>query len=290
MVEREPDGEAGEVECVTLFLTGSECPWRCLMCDLWRHTHAGPTPAGSLPAQMEQMLAELPPRRTAVRHLKLYNAGSFADPRAVPQSDYPAVARLCAGFDRVIVECHPSLVGDRLFRFGALLDAPLEVAMGLETAHPEVLARLNKGMTLAGFEAAARHLTANGIDLRSFVLLRPPWMTELEGIQWTAHTVSYAFSCGSRIAAIVPARAGNGAMDDLQQAGEFTPPAVRSLEAALAQSLELKRGLVVADLWDLRLFSRCDVCFEARRRNLEYMNLQQRAAPIVVCGACSQPL
>src|ERR1041385_8109850 len=34
--ERGPDGEMWPA--ATIFLTNKECPWRCLMCDLWRNT------------------------------------------------------------------------------------------------------------------------------------------------------------------------------------------------------------------------------------------------------------
>ena len=52
--------------------------------------------------------------------MKLYNAGSFFDPRAVPDADYDGVAAALAGLSRVIVESHPALVGPRVDR---LLDA-----------------------------------------------------------------------------------------------------------------------------------------------------------------------
>ena len=45
--------------------------------------------------------------------IKLYNAGSFFDPRAVPEPDYEDIAKAVSGFSRVIVECHPALVGRR---------------------------------------------------------------------------------------------------------------------------------------------------------------------------------
>ena len=38
-----------------------------------------------------------------------------------------------------------------------MLRGQLEVALGLETVHPEVLARLNKQMTLDDFARAVRH-------------------------------------------------------------------------------------------------------------------------------------
>ena len=68
--------ESGEIAPVaTILLTNRECPWRCLMCDLWQHTLAGPTPIGAIPAQIDYALAQLP----SARAIKLYNSGSFFD-------------------------------------------------------------------------------------------------------------------------------------------------------------------------------------------------------------------
>ena len=45
----EPErNEAGSIDtAATVFLTGRECPWHCVMCDLWQYTTAGDTPAAS---------------------------------------------------------------------------------------------------------------------------------------------------------------------------------------------------------------------------------------------------
>ena len=114
------------------------------MCDLWRNTVKETVPAGAIPRQIDYALERL----SAARQIKLYNSGSFFDPRAIPPGDYEAIARRLNAFERVIVECHPALVGDACLRFRDLIHGQLEVAMGLETAHPEILERLNKRMTL----------------------------------------------------------------------------------------------------------------------------------------------
>ena len=53
------------VRAATLFLTGSECPWRCVMCDLWRYTTLEDTPVGAIPHQIADALASL--RETPIR-------------------------------------------------------------------------------------------------------------------------------------------------------------------------------------------------------------------------------
>ena len=81
---------SGEIASVnTLFLTNRECPWHCVMCDLWKNTLTETVPVGAIPAQIEYALARLPTARV----IKLYNSGSFFDPRAVPVADYPAIAK-----------------------------------------------------------------------------------------------------------------------------------------------------------------------------------------------------
>ena len=136
--ERTPSGELAPA--LTLFLAGAECPFTCVYCDLWRHTLEVPTPPGALPEQVEAALgaalAEPEAAPVAATRLKLYNASNFFDSRAVPRADLAVLAELARPFERVVVECHPKLVGEGCLRFGEQLEGRLEVAMGLETIHP----------------------------------------------------------------------------------------------------------------------------------------------------------
>ncbi len=162
----------------------------------------------------------------------------------------------------------------------------LEVAMGLETAHPEVLEKLNKRMTLEQFRRAATFLSEHDIALRVFVLVKPPFLDEIEALRWAGRSVDFAFDCGATAVSLIPTRPGNGALEALAERGEFSPPKLSILEAALANGIGLKRGRVFADLWDLERFSACPACFESRRARLQEMNLGQVVLPAVVCGRC----
>ena len=72
--------ESGDiVPAATIFLTNRECPWRCLMCDLWKNTLTETLPAGAISEQIEWALS----RSGTARQIKLYNSGSFFDSRAV---------------------------------------------------------------------------------------------------------------------------------------------------------------------------------------------------------------
>ena len=84
IVEGERDADGRPARIATVLLTGRECPWRCAMCDLWAYTIDEDTPRGAIPAQVSAARHELAARDEAVTGIKLYNAGSFFDPRAVP--------------------------------------------------------------------------------------------------------------------------------------------------------------------------------------------------------------
>jgi len=280
--ECSPSGEI--VSITTVFLTNRECPWRCLMCDLWRNTLEAEVPAGAIPWQIEYALARL----AQARHIKLYNSGSFFDHHAVPLEDYAAIASKVNAFERVIVESHPALIGDRCLRFRDSLNGQLEVAMGLETAHPEILARLNKRMTLEQFSRAADWLRRNKIELRAFVLVQPPFMKEEESLEWAERSLAFAFDCGATAVSLIPTRAGNGAMDQLAVAGEFIAPRPKTLEAAAEYGLNLRRGRVFTDLWDLKQVWPCSECHGPRVSRLRGMNLSQTIPPSIDCHACKQ--
>ena len=276
--ERSADGIVAPV--ATVFITNKECPFRCVMCDLWRNTLTESVPAGAIPAQIDHALLKLPP----AKHLKLYNSGSFFDPHAIPTQDYAAIAQRANRFDRLIVENHPALTGDACLRFRDLLECGLEVAMGLETAHPEVLARLNKRMTLDQFSNAAGFLRRNRIDLRVFILVQPPYLPAAEALYWAERSLDFAMEQGATATVLIPTRGGNGAMEELTASGQFEPPSLKTLEAAMEYGLSLRVGRVFADLWGMH--ERCADCHSQRRARLRLMNLQQVFLNKISCARC----
>ena len=122
--------------------------------------------------------------------------------------------------------------------------------MGLETVHPDVLPRLNKHLDLEDFRDAATRLKRAGIRVRTFILLRPPFLSEADGVLWACRSLDFAQDCGVDVCVVIPTRGGNGVMEDLAARREFEPPNLASLEACLDYGLQRGRGRVFVDLWD----------------------------------------
>jgi archaeosine synthase beta-subunit len=284
--EEEPDAAGALVSTAVVFLTNRECPFRCVMCDLWVNTLDQMVPRGAIAAQIRAALAGLPPSRQA----KLYNAGSFFDPRAIPPDDDDEIAETVRHMGRVIVEAHPAFLsgacGERCARFRDRLAGRLEVAIGLETAHPEVLARLNKRMTIDGFRRAAGFLAEKDIDLRVFILLNPPGLHGREAVEWACRSIDMAVASGAAVCSIIPTRAGNGAVEQLE--GDYQPPRLQALEQVLEYGVSRRGARVFADLWDIERFYDC-ACSPARAERLRTMSRTQRTSHPVTC-ACDERL
>src|SRR6202012_117671 len=111
-------GPSGVETVNTIFLTGKECSFKCLMCDLWKNTLTGPTPAGAILKQIDYALSRLP----AANIIKLYNNGNFFDVKAVPPTDYPGIIERLQSYSKVIVENHPRLCGEVCLEFNDQLN------------------------------------------------------------------------------------------------------------------------------------------------------------------------
>jgi archaeosine synthase beta-subunit len=306
LLEKERSESGETVSVATIFLTNRQCPWRCIYCDLWKNTLTETVPLGALPAQIDFALAQLgmnelrepfagqesqigATRPSATKQIKLYNAGSFFDPQAIPPEDVPAIAQRVRRFERVIVECHPALIGAPAVQFRDLLgeNTKLEVALGLEIADDAILARLNKRMSLAMFARAAQFLCEHDIAVRAFIMVKPPFVrSEDEALRLARHSIDFAFNAGATAVSLIPARFGTEELAVLAARGDFAPPKFATLEAALDYGVGLGRGRVFADLWDLEKFADCPRCHPARHKRLSGMNLQQRVLPRAACTGC----
>ena len=162
--------------------------------------------------------------------------------------------------------------------------------MGLETVHPEVFPRLNKGMEIADFDRAAGFLRDHGINVRAFVLLGLPFVSAHEGRAWAVRSATHAFEAGADRVILIPLRPGNGALDALGAGGELDRVRLEdleeTLEGALTEAAALGGGVVEVDLWDAGALSECDSCAGARIRRLAVMNATGKVFPRASCADC----
>jgi radical SAM enzyme (TIGR01210 family) len=282
--EHEPDAKGRLRSISTILLTNRECPWRCVMCDLWQNTLTNVIDPGLIPTQIQHALAQLPPSD----QLKLYNSGSFFDPGAIPPPDYNGILHLANRYERLIVECHPLLVTERINAFTSGLTTQLEVAMGLETANPIVLEKLNKGVTLDQFRRASDRLMRHGIALRVFIIVKPPFETDdSAALDWAKRSIDFALDCGATVISVISSRGGNGAMEELSRLGLFETPRLELFAEAFAYGLQQRKSRIFADTWDLPKLLSCPFCASTWADWFNKMNRTQSFENFPDCEVCA---
>ncbi len=253
---------------LTVFLTASRCPIGCSMCDLWQNTLPTSTPSGAIVRQLEAAIGADATRKPR-GWIKLYNSGNFFDPRSIPPRDYRAIADRVENFDRVIVENHPKFGRRRLPRFRDLVAGKLEVAVGLETVQPRWLTRLGKQMSRSDFDSYANWLARERVDLRVFLIVGVPGISESEAIRWARLSVRHAVHVGARHVSLIPARAGHGWDGRAHELPAITPPVMAELLSRLIDDAG-GRASVTMDLWN-------QDASDANIKQIDSMNLKQKS-------------
>ena len=134
---------------------------------------------------------------------------------------------------------------------------------------------MNKRIDLDGFRRAADFLREQAVDLRVFILVKPPFLEEAEALDWACRSLDFAFDCGAAVVSLIPTRFGNGSLEALAAAGQFSPPRFETLEAAFRYGLTLGRGRVFVDVWELeKSVSNPEAVLKGKPR-LQAMNLSQ---------------
>jgi radical SAM enzyme (TIGR01210 family) len=225
----EKDMAGGEiVNALVLIMRTNGCCWAksgsggCTMCGYRTASLNGVTEA-DLNAQIDQALAKY----KGEPFVKIYTSGSFFDPEEIPVPVRERVFREFAGCRRLLVESRPEFITDELV---ASLPKNITVALGLESSNEEILrTSINKGFTAAQSKAAGERLKAVGLMVRTYLLLKPPFMSEKAGMDDVISSVRFAGPFSDEIS-INPLNIQHGTyVERLWKRGDFRPPWIWSL-------------------------------------------------------------
>ncbi len=136
------------------------------------------------PATEEDLMVQF---RSATKDLssedrvaKIYTSGSFLDPAEVPEPVNSQIldGLAAAGVEKLVIESRPEYVtGERVEASVARIRT--EVAMGLETSSDLVRDHsICKGFSFEEFKAAAKTVHLGGGSVKTYLLLKPPFLSE----------------------------------------------------------------------------------------------------------------
>lgn len=134
--------------------------------------------------------------------LNLYNNGSFLNDNEIPAEARREILKTInenQDIKMVVIETRPEFVTEEKVKEIKKLmpNKRVEVAIGFEVKEDKYRYMcLNKGFSLEQFEKAAKIIVDN-LNLRTYVMLKPPFLTEKESIEEAIRTIEYVFSIGA---------------------------------------------------------------------------------------------
>lgn len=224
---KEEDMSGGRrVDAMVVILRTSGCCWvrhgGCTMCG-YREASLQSVSAEDLLKQLDQALAKY----KGEPFVKIYTSGSFLDDNEVPPEVRAKFFEAFADCERILFESRPEFITPE-----SLEGVPgnVTVALGLESSDPAVLeTSVHKGFTPEDIRVAGTLLKERGLMVRTYLLLKPPFMTEAMGIEDAVRSARFADPFSDEIS-VNPLNVQRGTyVERLWKRGEFRSPWIWSL-------------------------------------------------------------
>ncbi|MDH7508225.1 MAG: archaeosine biosynthesis radical SAM protein RaSEA [Methanomassiliicoccales archaeon] len=226
--------DGNKVRAMVVIFRTSGCWWAkkegCLMCGY--NAESDPH-IGS--AEIHEQLNDVKEAYSGEELVKIYTSGSFLDPREIPREARREIFDAFHRAKRILIETRPEFVIE-----DNVCDLPrekLEIAMGLESASDRTLAKcVRKGFSVKDYEKAAKFLNHAGIPIRTYLLLKPPFLTEKDAIEDCLKSISFASRFSESIS-INPVNVQKGTVVEfLWKKGDYRPPWLWSLVEVLKRA------------------------------------------------------
>jgi archaeosine synthase beta-subunit len=231
------------VDAFVLILKTRGCYWAdskgCSMCGYAKDTLG----RSATPEELAEQLRRASARYRGEPYVKIYTSGSFLDDREV---DGESRQRLVAAFSgkarRLLFETLPEFATpEALAPLASAFDGELEVALGLETTDPTVLARyVHKNAPPEEYLAAGDRVRELGLRAKAYLLLKPPYLTEDEAIGDVVRSIEEAAPRFDALS-VNPVHIQNGTVVEwLYHRGRYRPPWLWSVVDVLSRGAARK--------------------------------------------------
>lgn len=181
------------VDAYVIIFRTRGCSWAhksgCTMCGYFNDSLWEKVSDKNLLNQFDKALENYNDQRL----IKIFTSGSFLDDYEIkPAVRNEILGKLIEKADKVSVESRPEYItGDNLSNIKDIFQSKtFEISVGLETANDFVREHaINKGFTFTDYKKAVQTVKKYGFKLKTYVLIKPPFLTEKESIEESTSTV-----------------------------------------------------------------------------------------------------
>lgn len=162
------------------------CSWAltsgCTMCGYFNDSMGAPISDADLIAQFDKAMEQYKGEQI----VKLFTSGSFLDDQEIPDPARTHILKILGErAQKISVESRPDYITETVLSAVQPLVEPktFEVGIGLETSNDLLRAQaINKGFTFKSYTTAAKRLTHLRFGVKTYVLMKPPFVTEKEAL------------------------------------------------------------------------------------------------------------
>lgn len=182
------------VDALVVILRTRGCTWAltngCSMCGYINDCGQTPISSDDINYQFEHALDKFSGSNHDI--VKIFTSGSFVDDNEINekvQSDI--LKRLSSQTKKVIIESRPEFIKPAKLETIHSIFENVEIAIGLESANDFVLKNsINKGFKFLDYLSAADLINKHDLLLKTYLLIKPPFLTEREAIEDAINSVN----------------------------------------------------------------------------------------------------
>lgn len=228
-----------------------------------------------------------------IEAVKIFNSGSFLDPKEIPfevqQTIIEKIATL-PNVKEVIIESRPEYINLYKVMLKKWVDIlggrPIWIGVGLESSNDYVgQSFVNKGFDFAQFARSVKNAEECGAFVKAYILLKPPFMTEKEAIEDTLQSIIDSFNIGCKIVSINPVTVHAATLvDTLFKKHLYSPPWLWSVLEVLKRAAPYRPdyGKIICEpvaIGKERGAHNCGKCDILVSQEIEYYSLHNEFSP-----------
>ena len=235
------------VDALVVILRSRGCFWAkksgCLMCGYNRDCMETVS-SKDIIAQFEKAME----KHAGQPFVKVYTSGSFLDPGEVDPEARDRILKLIGEkSDKALVESRPEFVSKNALGQIRSMVNNIEIAIGLETADDSIRERcINKGFAFKDFERACNTAREANASIRTYLLMKPPYLSEQAAINDTLVSIKIAGPMSQTIS-INPMNVQRGTVvEGLWKKGFYRPPWLWSLLSVLERGSKITDARIIS--------------------------------------------
>ena len=169
--------------------------------------------------------------------LKVFTSGSFLDRREIPEEAVIYFLKTIGGkVEKLLIESRTEFITGKTLDLISKSGISARIAVGVESTDDTIIREsVNKGTNFRKFVDAAKKVRETGMEFRSYLLLKPPFLSEELSVRDAIKSATDCAPYSTDISVNPMNIQRNTLVESLSKKGRYTPPWLWSVARVLLE-------------------------------------------------------